>query len=99
MPLYDFHCRACEHEFEALVRGVAARPECPRCGSADLERLPSLFGVSSESTSQRNLKLARRRAAGSRDRIDKQRADAEYVRNHYKDEGVQIPPVTKKDKS
>ena len=97
MPLYDFRCRACGHEFEALVRG-AVPPECRRCGSRDLERLPSSFGVSSDSTSQRSLQLARKKAAASRDRTDKQRADAEYVRDHYKDEGVHIPLREKKGK-
>ncbi|MEK8033369.1 zinc ribbon domain-containing protein [Ideonella sp. DXS29W] len=37
MPLYDFHCRACQAGFELLVRGGAA-PQCPACGSTDLER-------------------------------------------------------------
>ncbi len=38
MPLYDFRCRGCAHEFEALVR-PSHEPACPSCGSADLERL------------------------------------------------------------
>jgi putative FmdB family regulatory protein len=40
MPLYDFRCRGCSHEFEALVR-AGTDPSCPSCGSADLERLVS----------------------------------------------------------
>lgn len=40
MPLYDFRCRRCGHEFEALVR-PAHEPACPSCGAADLERLTS----------------------------------------------------------
>ena len=45
MPLYDFRCRACGAEFEALVRPPAA-PVCPTCASTDLERLLSGFAVS-----------------------------------------------------
>lgn len=40
MPLYDFRCRACAHEFEALVRPGAA-PACPSCAGTDLDRLMS----------------------------------------------------------
>ena len=45
MPLYDYRCRACRHEFEALVRPPAP-PACPSCASADLERLLSGFSFS-----------------------------------------------------
>jgi putative FmdB family regulatory protein len=47
MPLFDFRCRACGREFEALVRAQDAAPECPACRSADLERQLPTFAVSS----------------------------------------------------
>lgn len=37
MPLYDYHCPACGHRFEALVR-AGSTPTCPQCGSSALER-------------------------------------------------------------
>lgn len=37
MPLYDYHCPACSHHFEALVR-PGSTPVCPQCGSGSLER-------------------------------------------------------------
>jgi len=37
MPLYDYHCPACGHRFEALVRADST-PACPQCGSIRLER-------------------------------------------------------------
>lgn len=40
MPLFDFHCQACQAEFELLVRGQAV-PTCPRCGSTQLEKAVS----------------------------------------------------------
>jgi putative FmdB family regulatory protein len=55
VPLYEYRCAACGHEFEALV-AIGATPDCPRCGSASLERLLSTFGVSSESTRSTALK-------------------------------------------
>ena len=45
MPLFDFRCRACSEEFEALVRPGAA-PACPSCAATDLERLLSGFSFS-----------------------------------------------------
>ncbi len=40
MPLYDFHCDACDKQFELLVRSadVAA---CPSCGTSAIRRLIS----------------------------------------------------------
>jgi putative FmdB family regulatory protein len=42
MPIYEYHCRACGHDFETLVRG-GETPGCAGCGSADLEKKLSVF--------------------------------------------------------
>ena len=50
MPLYDFHCSKCDKTFERLVRGESV-PECPHCGSLDIEKLvsrPATPGTSAE---------------------------------------------------
>jgi putative FmdB family regulatory protein len=44
MPLYEFQCKSCGHEFEDLVLG-SARPACPSCESPQLQRLLSVFAV------------------------------------------------------
>ncbi|MDE0035748.1 MAG: zinc ribbon domain-containing protein [Deltaproteobacteria bacterium] len=44
MPLYEFQCKSCGHEFEDLVLG-SARPACPSCNGQQLERLLSVFAV------------------------------------------------------
>ena len=50
MPIYEYTCDSCGHEFELLIRG-SQRPECPECGKA---RLTKKFSVpaahSSDST-------------------------------------------------
>jgi putative FmdB family regulatory protein len=40
MPTYDYHCDACNHEFE-LFQSIKAEPEkkCPECGKKKLRRL------------------------------------------------------------
>ena len=50
MPLYDFICRACGREFETLVMG-SSRPECPECGSEDLQKQMSVFAHKSKGDS------------------------------------------------
>jgi putative FmdB family regulatory protein len=37
MPIYEYACLSCGHEFEELVRGDE-RPACPGCGKSLLER-------------------------------------------------------------
>ena len=41
MPIYEYTCRSCGHEFEDLVRGDE-KPSCPSCGKA---RLAKRFSV------------------------------------------------------
>ena len=41
MPIYDYRCRTCRHEFEQLVRSEEA-VVCPKCRGGVLERLMSL---------------------------------------------------------
>jgi putative FmdB family regulatory protein len=72
MPLYDFSCRKCESQFEALVRG-SVKPTCPECGSEELERLMSLSAVKSETTRGLAMKAAKKRdAAHGKDRMHEQ---------------------------
>ncbi len=37
MPLYEYICQSCQHEFEYLVRGND-KPACPQCGAVKLEK-------------------------------------------------------------
>ncbi len=50
----------------------------------------SSFAVSSDSTRQRNLDVARQRARTSTGRRDQKVAENEYVKGHYADEGVDV---------
>ena len=37
MPLFEFICQGCQHEFEELLR-LGEQAQCPSCGSQQLER-------------------------------------------------------------
>ncbi len=45
MPLYEFGCRKCGHEFVALVRNpsVDFKGACPSCGGLELQKKISSF--------------------------------------------------------
>ena len=79
MPLYEFRCQSCGHQFEALVRPPEV-PSCERCHSTELERLLSMFAVSSESTRQAS--LSRAREANKKVLRDKAIADQEEIEHH-----------------
>ena len=37
MPIYEYACESCGHEFEVLVRG-SEKPACPSCGKGRLSK-------------------------------------------------------------
>lgn len=43
MPIYEYGCTACGHEFEELVFSGDAAPKCPKCNDSDVQRLLSRF--------------------------------------------------------
>ena len=74
MPIYEYSCRNCSHQFEALVRRATV-PSCPECQSADLERLLSLPAVKSESTRGLAMRAAKHRdKQQAQERVSAQRA-------------------------
>jgi len=47
MPIYEFHCEACERDSEILVRSTDWKnAECPHCGSKKLAKKFSTFAAS-----------------------------------------------------
>jgi len=44
MPIYEYKCKQCSGEFEALVRSDTVA-QCPKCQSTDLEKLLSVFAT------------------------------------------------------
>ena len=75
MPIYEYRCESCRHEFEALVRSGDA-PACEKCGGVKLEKRFSLPAIKSESTHANAMKAAKRRD-------QKQGAEREYTQREY----------------
>jgi putative FmdB family regulatory protein len=47
MPIYEFHCAACERDSEVLVRTTHWEgTRCPHCGSTRLRKKLSVFASS-----------------------------------------------------
>ena len=60
MPIYDYRCKACGNDFEALVRREES-PSCPSCAGDDIERQASVPTVHSPGTRARALRAAKKR--------------------------------------
>ncbi len=45
MPIYEFACQSCQHEFEMLVPSHRTKVACPQCRSGEVEKLFSAFAV------------------------------------------------------
>jgi putative FmdB family regulatory protein len=47
MPIYEYRCTTCNHEFEEFTHSARGRPrvECPACGGRRVERRLSVFAA------------------------------------------------------
>jgi putative FmdB family regulatory protein len=79
MPIWEYSCQACGHQFELLVRG-STTPACKACGSEKLTRLVSLPAVKSSGTHELALKAARKR--DKKLGAENARAQREYEEHH-----------------
>lgn len=50
MPIFEYVCKECHHQFEALVYGNE-KAECPKCHATKLDPQLSVFAVSAKSSS------------------------------------------------
>jgi putative FmdB family regulatory protein len=48
MPIYEYHCNACGHNFEYLVMGSNEPNQCPECRDSAVCRLMSTCGFISK---------------------------------------------------
>ena len=64
MPIYEYICQKCQHQFEALLYGKE-KAECPKCHATKLEPQLSVFAVSAGSTRSSGPSASPARACGS----------------------------------
>jgi putative FmdB family regulatory protein len=50
MPIFEYVCKECDHEFEALVYGDR-KAECPKCHGKKLTPQLSVFAVAAKGAS------------------------------------------------
>ena len=55
MPIYEYRCDECGEKFELFVRSASQKtaPICPHCGSQQVRKAISLFGVGGAGGSSR----------------------------------------------
>jgi putative FmdB family regulatory protein len=50
MPIFEYICKECHHQFETLIYGKE-KAECPKCHATKLEPQLSVFAVSAKGSS------------------------------------------------
>lgn len=57
MPIFEYICKECQHEFEALVFG-RDKAACPKCQSKQLSPQLSVFAVSAKGAAGNSAPMA-----------------------------------------
>ena len=83
MPILEYSCRACGHQFEFLkLPATSDAARCPACQGEDLERLLSGFAMSTRELTKARVKAERKQQLGSKEYKDKQVAITEDHDHH-----------------
>lgn len=83
MPIYEYECRHCGHQFEYLVLPTSPAAKCPACHKKSLKQLISMFAASSEATRKANFAAARQRASIAMK--EKNHEEHKALHDHYED--------------
>ena len=104
MPLYDFECAGCGHQFERrLTRYADANPDCPKCSAANTVRLFSRFslhtgrGVSSAPQTQPRPRAPKTPSSPSVGVVLGHVSRVSLTQNHFRggDVGILVKPGAK----
>ena len=84
MPLYEYKCLRCGHQFEVLILKASPPAACPSCTGESVERLLSMFAVSSDASRQASTASAYKHnnALNAKQEPDKQRIQIEHKHQH-----------------
>jgi len=45
MPIFEYSCRRCQHQFETIVFSAREKVSCPKCDSSVVEKQLSVFSA------------------------------------------------------
>lgn len=84
MPLYEFKCLDCGNLFERLMLKSSQKTACPACECESVERVLSMFAVSSESKRQASTAkaYAHNNKLNATQEPDKQRIQIDHKHQH-----------------
>ena len=84
MPLYEYKCMACGHQFEVLMLRQDQTVSCPSCSAASVERLISMFAVNSDAGRKSSVAAARKynQKLNSKQDPDKPRVQIDHPHQH-----------------
>ena len=84
MPLYEYKCTGCGHQFELLILKASQPVACPECAGKSVERLLSMFAVSSDASRQASTASAYKHnnELNARQEPDKPRIQIEHKHQH-----------------
>jgi putative FmdB family regulatory protein len=84
MPLYEYKCLGCGGRFELLILKASQPIVCPSCAGESVERLVSLFAVSSDATQRASTAAAYKHnnTLNTKQEPDKQRIQIEHKHQH-----------------
>jgi putative FmdB family regulatory protein len=84
MPLYEYKCVGCGHQFELLILRQSQRPACPACSSESVEQLVSSFAVNSDAKRETSTASARKynERLNSKQDPDKPRVQIDHPHQH-----------------
>lgn len=84
MPLYEYRCLGCGHQFELLILSASQPIACPSCAGDSVERMLSMFAVSSDATRQASTAkaYAYNNKLNAKQEPDKARTQIEHKHQH-----------------
>lgn len=65
MPIFDFSCQKCAHQFTVLRLAGEAASTCPACGSLHLEQIFSAINIAIKSGAKSEPKLVHKKNEAS----------------------------------
>jgi putative FmdB family regulatory protein len=82
MPIYEYICQGCGHQFEKIVK-LDESPNCPECDSGELEKQFTVAAVSTSRTRDKSFNKARAQAGNMKK--EKDHAQMEYERKVHEE--------------